>query len=267
MCKDLLNKVYLGDSSKIMVDFPAEFVDLIVTSPPYDQLRTYNGFVFEHKTMIDAMFHVLKPGGVCVWVVNDQVLNGAKTGTSFEQALYFRDSGWTWHDTMIYGKSHSIYPAKLRYPAVFEYMFIFSKGSPKTFNPIKDRRNKGVGRELVQSVRNPDGSMTSKKAKKVIGEFGARHNIWTYEIGNNQDTKDPFSHKHPASFPESLAKDHILSWSNEGDVVLDPMSGSGTTAKMAKLLRRNYVAIDCSEEYVELIKQRLSATKVPMRLF
>jgi site-specific DNA-methyltransferase (adenine-specific) len=171
---------------------------------------------------------------------------------------------------MIYRKSHSIYPCKNRYWQVFEYMFVFSKNiAPTVTNLIKDRRNKNYGRQLTGEDRQVDGSFNKNRSGRapVIGTFGVRHNVWDVEVGNNKTTKDKVAYKHPAIFPESLAKDHILSWSNPGDLVLDPMAGSGTVLKMSKLLGRNYCGIELSEEYIEdIIKPRLAATKIVKKL-
>lgn len=267
---NIKNQIFQGDSAKVLFTLPENSVDLIVTSPPYDAMRDYKGFTFDFKTIADGMHHVLKEGGVLVWVVNDGVEKGSKTGTCYEQALYFRDHGFVWHDTMIYRKSHSIYPSKSRYWQVFEYMFVFSKTvKPKTINLIKDRRNKNYGRLLTGEDRQVNGTFNTNRSKRtpVIGTFGVRHNVWDIEIGNNKTTKDRVAYKHPAIFPESLARDHIITWSNPGDIVLDPMAGSGTVLKQAKLLGRDYCGIELSQEYIdEIIKPRLAATKITKKL-
>lgn len=247
-----LNNFYIGESAKfIKENIPNNFVDLTVTSPPYDDLRKYNGFVFDYKSMLDQLYKVTKDGGVVVWVVGDETKNGCESLTSFKQALYAKEIGFN-VETMIWEKQTftATGALKYRYGQVFEYMYIFSKGNPKHFNPIKDRENKSNGRTKVgSSVRQKDGStkpMTSQS--KTINEFGQRFNIW--RINTEVSSKNRF---HPAQFPEQLALDHILSWSNEGDVILDPMCGAGTTCKMAWLNRRNFIGIDISEEYINNI--------------
>ncbi len=245
-----LNNFYIGESVKWMQDnMPSNFVDLTVTSPPYDNLRTYKGFEFDYQSMFEELYRITKPGGVVVWIVGDATINGSETGTSFKQALYAKDIGFNLHDTMIYEKAGFSNPSNNRYHQVFEYMFIFSKGRPKTFNPLKDRKNKWNGSWGNTSTRQKNGILI-KKEKTTCNEYGMRFNIWRYVNGKGFGQKDEISYRHPATFPEQLAQDHIVSWSNEGDIVLDPMCGSGTTCKMAYLNKRNFIGIDMSEEYI-----------------
>jgi site-specific DNA-methyltransferase (adenine-specific) len=238
-----------------MRTFPEGVIDLTVTSPPYDNLRTYKGYTFNFEEIAKELYRVTKDGGVVVWIVGDATINGSETGTSFKQALYFKEIGFNLHDTMIWNKGSFAFPSKNRYHQVFEYMFIFSKGKPNTLNPIKDRKNLYLG-DRGASGRNKDGIRNTGKST-VREEYGKRFNIWNYPIGGGHCTKDKIAYKHPAIFPEALAQDHILSWSNPGDIVLDPMCGSGTTCKMAKLNGRNYIGIDIAEEYVELARRRV----------
>jgi len=251
----MLNSIVCGNCVDVMKKIPDETVDLVVTSPPYDNLRTYNGYSFDFENIAQQLLRVLKPGGVVVWVVGDGTEKGSETGTSFRQALHFKDIGFNLHDTMIYQKHNFSNPSRTRYHQIFEYMFILSKGKPKTFNPIKDRKNVyggKVGSWGKNTVRQPDGSFKENK-RKTNSEYGMRYNIWRIITHNKKA-------KHPAMFPESLAEDHILSWSNEGDVVLDPMVGSGTTCKMAAKNNRAYIGIDISEEYCELARERISGS-------
>ncbi len=248
-----LNHIYHGDCVDVMRTFPDGVIDLTVTSPPYDNLRTYKGYDFNFEEIAKELYRVTKDGGVVVWVVGDATVKGSETGTSFKQALYFKDIGFRLHDTMIWnkGKFSAVGALKTRYAPVFEYMFVLSKGRPKTFNPIKDRKNKTAGQKITGRIRQKDGSFKEKSTVgKITKEYGQRFNIWEQapQQGNNI---------HPAPFPEQLAQDHILSWSNVGDLVFDPMCGSGTTCKMAKLNRRNYIGIDIAEEYVELARRRV----------
>jgi len=246
-----------GECDHIMSYWPKDCVDLVVTSPPYDTLRDYKGYSFNFESVANQLYRIIKPGGVIVWVVGDATINGSETGTSFKQTLYFINLGLNLHDTMIYAKRGFSKPSVVRYHQVWEYMFVFSKGKPKTFNPIKDRANiykRGGG----DAKRQKDGSV--KKGNKgglPLNKYGQRWNIWEYKIGGGNIATDKFVHNHPAAFPEQLAEDHIISWSNPGDYVLDPMCGSGTTCKMAKKLQRKYIGIDICEEYIELTQKRL----------
>jgi DNA modification methylase len=246
-----------GDCLEKLKDIPDNSIDLVVTSPPYDNLRTYEGSLewsFDiFKPIAKELARVIKKGGVIVWVVGDATIKGSETGSSFKQALYFKEEcGLNLHDTMIYAKGgQGATGSNLAYWQDFEYMFVFSKGKIVTFNPIEDRKNKVAPRTKLESQghRHSDGTV---KSKRVITrkEYGKRFNIWTmHESG----TRNP----HPAVFPEQLAHDHIISWSNKGDTVLDPFMGSGTTGKMAVLTDRKFIGIDKVEEYVEIAKKRI----------
>lgn len=256
------NSIVLGNSSEVLKKFDDEIIDLVVTSPPYDDLRDYNDksewnySVF--KSVADQLFRVMKKGGTMVWVVGDKTHKGAKSLTSFKQALYFQEIGFNMYDVIIYEKTGSGPPHPRRYFNTFEYMFVLTKGRPSTVNLLKDKLNKWGGKQTFGNVtrREKDGSLTDK-GKKVINKYGIRTNIWKYANGKGFTTKDKIAHKHPAIFPEKLAEDHILSWSNPGDLVLDPFGGSGTTIKKAMQLNRNWIYIDNVEEYCKLSIQRI----------
>jgi site-specific DNA-methyltransferase (adenine-specific) len=267
--KKMCNKIIFGNAIDVLSSLESNIVDLTVTSPPYDNLRTYNGkikdevvfengFSFPFVEMARELFRVTKPGGVIVWVVNDQVKNGGETGSSFKQALKFMEIGFTLYDTMIYHKNGAPFPESGRYSQVFEYMFVFSKGKPKTVNLLKDKPNRWAGHTNFgdPSKRQKDGDL-KKVDKFTISEYGTRYNVWYINNGAGFSSKDQIAFEHPAIFPESLAEDHILSWTNPGDVVLDPMAGSGTTLKMAKMNNRDYIGIDINEEYVDLCNRRV----------
>lgn len=255
-----LNKIYCDDSLNFMKsNIPDNFIDLTVTSPPYDDLRNYKGYVFNFEDTAKELLRVTSEGGIVVWVVNDKTHKGSETLSSFKQALYFRDIGFNIHDTMIYAKENWIPLTHNRYEQQFEYMFVLSKGKPKTFNPLTmptihsgktiNRSKSDLGEN--KSVRGRKHSLETPKEKR-------KPNIWTYKIGTNCTTKDTIAFKHPAVFPEKLAEDHILSWSNEGDIVFDPFTGSGTTCKMAKINKRKYIGIEISKDYVKIAEERLS---------
>ena len=252
-----LNKIICGDAIEVMQGLPADCVDLVVTSPPYDDMRSYNGYSFNFEGMVKGLFRVIKKGGVVVWVVGDQTIKGDETGTSFKQALHFKQAGFNLFDTMIYLKTpRGAVGNNNTYWQTFEYMFVFSKGAPKTINLIKDRENKEARNGDNSTKRLHDGSLLKQK-RAGYSKYGRRTNVWGYLIGKGHSASDDIAYKHPAIFPEKLVQDHILSWTKTGDVVFDPMCGSGTTCKMAKLNKRDFIGIDVSSEYCKIAEERL----------
>ena len=249
-----INQIICGDCLEVMKGLPDKCIDLTVTSPPYDNLRTYNGFNWDFEGVAKELYRVTKDGGVVVWIVADQTINGSETGNSFRQALYFKEIGFNIHDTMIYQKNSYPFPMSNRYYQQFEYMFVLSKGRPKTANLL---RCEAKGRKRKSTYRQTNGTTTETKYE-TGHDTRVRDNVWLFDTGYMRTTKDKIAYKHPAIFPEQLASDHILSWSNEGDLVLDPFMGSGTTAKMALLNGRNYIGIDISEEYCEIARKRIA---------
>jgi|SRR5690606_20032382 len=252
-----INKIYNENCLQTMAKMPDKFIDLTVTSPPYDDLRTYNGYCFDFENVAKELFRVTKQGGVVVWIVGDATVKGSETGTSFRQALYFNEIGFNLFDTMIYAKPpRGAVGNNKTYWQTFEYMFILSKGNPKTINLIADRKNK-ESRDGDNGTKRLENGDLLKVKRGGYSEYGRRTNIWEYGIGKGQSTKDNIAFEHPAIFPEQLANDHIISWSNEGDLVYDPFMGSGTTAKMAILNNRKYIGSEISKEYCEIAEQRL----------
>lgn len=258
-----LNHVYCQDCVSFMKRLGEECIDLTITSPPYDDLRNYNGYSFDCDSIAEGLFRVTRPGGVVVWVVGDKTVKGNKTLTSFKQALVFQKLGFNVHDVMIYKKKNTPFMRSNAYTNCFEYMFIFSKGSPKTFHPLKEPTIRH-GYEMLVSNKKADG--VNRKVLGRLNEKKVRTNIWEYAVGLGGSTRDRIAFKHPAIFPERLAEDHILSWSDEGDIVFDPMCGSGTTCKMARINSRNYIGCDISQEYVDLATERLNNLQVGLPL-
>lgn len=256
MSNSLLNQLHCANCSDFMPKLGSDSVDLVVTSPPYDKIRKYKGFDFDFEKIAEGLWDVIKPGGVCCWVVNDQVVNGGRTLTCFRQALFFQQLGFLVHDIIIFEKNTSMYQHKTRYGSVYEFIFVLSKGKMKTFNPIMIK-GKYPNYKRVNQVHRQE---TKTKKWKVL-EFNDKRikdNIWKYSVSLYGATKDKIAFQHPAVFPEKLAVDCIHSWSNEGDVVLDPMCGSGTVPKMAKLTNRKWIGVDISQEYIDLANQRLN---------
>lgn len=263
-----VDKIYNRDCLVGLDELEEKSVDLVVTSPPYDNLRQYNGFSVDFKKVISKLYSVVKDGGVIVWVVSDQTINGSETGSSFRQALMFLDTGFRLHDTMIYKKENYIPLTHNRYEQAFEYMFVFSKGKPKTFNPIMipcknagKVESYGLSRrksiDKAQAMRSDEETTyRATKDKKI------HPNIFEYTLGASKSG-------HPAPFPDKLAKDMILSWSNENDLVLDPFIGSGTTAIQCIYTNRHYIGFDISEDYCDMANSRISEARyrIPDTLF
>ncbi len=240
-----------------MKQMPDNSIDLTVTSPPYDNLRTYNGFSWDFEGVAKELYRVTKDGGVVVWIVGDKVKNGSETGTSFKQALFFMECGFNLHDTMIYAKNNPVPQAdKTRYTQAFEYIFVFSKGKPKTINRLMiECQHKGKVHYGKNKINDQN---CDRYVDRAVKDFKPKTNIWFYNVGINQSSKDKIASNHPAIFPEQLAQDHIISWSNEGDLVLDPFMGSGTTAKMELLNNRNFIGFEISKDYCDIANKRIS---------
>ena len=251
----ILNRFIVGNAAEVLMhDFSENCFDLTVTSPPYDDLRNYKGFSFDANTMLAAIYRVTKPGGVCIWVVGEKI-NDGRSLSSFNHAFMGRDCGFTVHDVMIYQKKNTTFMRSNAYTNCYELMIVFSKGKPKTFNPIMEP-TKRHGWETAVSNKGPDA--VNRKRPVELKRKKVRTNIWSYAVGFGGSTTDKIAFQHPAVFPEKLALDHILSWSDEGDSVLDPMCGSGTTCKMAQSVNRNWIGIDVSSEYINIADARLN---------
>lgn len=254
--------IICGRAESVLAGFPAASVDMWLTSPPYDGLRAYDGYTFDFEAIAAELYRVTKPGGVGVWVVADETKNGSESGTSFRQALGFMGLGFKLHDTMIY-ESHKPPLTHNRYEQAFEYMFVFSKGIPKTFNGITEK-SKQNGKIQGNSFRHDGANIKLMHSQEPTKEYRLRGNVWRYATGYGGSTNDTYAFDHPAMFPERLAEDHILSWSNPGDLILDPMCGSGTTCKMAIRHHRHFIGIDISPRYCDLARRRIGAVQTTL---
>ena len=251
----------LGDNKVMLKELSDDSIDLVVTSPPYDNLRTYDDTMEcwgwdDFTETANELCRVLKPGGVIVWVVGDATLNGSETGTSFRQALYFKEIGLNLHDTMIYNKENYTPLTHNRYEQCFEYMFVFSKGKPRVFNPIKIDCKFGGKVEKYRKTQTDKKQAIRPRVDdeyRVTSDLKIHPNIFTYTCGQVRSG-------HPAAFPDGLARDMILSWSNEGDTVLDPFMGSGTTGRFANALGRDFIGIEIVPRYFEIAKDRIGNT-------
>lgn len=268
--------LYNEDNLKVLKEMAENNVDCIITSPPYDDIRNYENTLnwnYEiFQKLAKQLYKVLKPGGVCVWIVADSTINGSETGNSFRQALYFKEIGFNLHDTMIYAK-HNPTPntgGGTRYQQSFEYMFVFSKGKPKTVNLLLEPRRNECNDKRTFRIRkfnrNKQGEFAQQEHLHEIKENVPRSNIWTYKVGLYNTTSDKIAFEHPAIFPEQLAKDHILTWTNENDIVLDPFMGSGTVGKICKELNRTFIGIEIVEKYYNIAGERIRGYKIQEEL-
>ena len=262
-----INKIIEGNCVEIMEFFNENIIDLTITSPPYDNLRSYNGYDFPFQDIVKQLYRVTKPGGVVVWIVADATIKGSETGTSFKQALYFKEIGFNLHDTMIFQKTNPIPQIyRKRYNNIFEYMFVFSKGEVKTHNAIKvECLHAGLQLNGTTYKNYSKGEQKREKLANPVKKEKIKGNIWEYVVGKKAEDQE--AKGHPAPFPCALARDHIFSWTNKNDLVLDPMNGSGTTCISAFKLGRNYIGIDISKEYCEIARERLKNHKQQLKIF
>lgn len=255
--ENLKNTIVNGNCLELMIGIESNSIDMVLTSPPYDNLRSYKGYLFPVEAIIKELFRVVKVGGVVVWVVNDATIDGSETGTSFKQAILFKELGFNIHDTMIFRKKNPIPQIyRRRYNNEFEYMFVFSKGQVATHNPIMiDCIHAGLELNGTTYKNYSKHEQKREKMANPVKSQKVKGNIWEYVVGKNAEDQE--AKGHPAPFPCELARDHISSWSNIGDIVLDPMCGSGTTCKIARQLGRNFIGMDISEEYCEIARKRV----------
>ena len=247
-------KLIQGDCLEKMQELQDSSIDLTVTSPPYDNLRTYNGnneLWGEHvwRDVIAELYRVTKDGGVVVWVVADATIKGSETGTSFKQALHAMDCGFRLHDTMIWGKPNPIPRTHNRYEQAFEYMFVLAKGKPATWSPVKVP-SKMAGKPRTGTMQHDASGVRATKHK---GGVTAALKV----PGNVRLAAGESKTSHPAPFPEKLAHDHIISWSNPGDTVLDPFMGSGTTGVACVNTGRKFIGIERDPDYFEIARSRI----------
>ena len=250
-----LDKIHCGDNCDLLGQLPRECIDLVVTSPPYDDLRTYGGHSWDFFGVAWQLKRVLKPGGVIVWVVADATKDGSETGSSMEQALHFKRLGMNLHDTMIYKQAGTgAKGSNLAYWQAWEYMFVLSNGAPKTVNRLADRANTKAGMIAASGNSQKVAAVGTRaeRGERVVPEFSVRQNVWEFPAHDGEGTQ------HPAPFHFDLARDHIATWSNPGDVVLDPFSGSGTTAKAAKEFGRRFIGLEVNPEYCAIAERRIA---------
>jgi site-specific DNA-methyltransferase (adenine-specific) len=258
------NRIVRSDNLVAMKQLPNESIPLTVTSPPYDGLRTYDGHVeWDFMAVARELYRLTMPGGVVVWVVQEQIIDGSETGETSRQRLAFANIGFRLHHTMVMGKLGGHQHSPGRYGRPPEYAFILSKGKPRYFCPLRDKPNKEAGRVKVFKNRHRDGHFDPVKHQKV-NRFGIRPPVWFYPTGKNNSASEKYAFDHPALMPEKMAEDHIRSWSKVGDLVFDPFAGAGTTLKMAMLNYRRYLGFEVNPKYVKIAKRRLLEAEAKM---
>jgi DNA modification methylase len=250
----VLDKIHNENCLNTLERLEDNYIDMVITSPPYDNLRDYKGFEFEFEKIANELYRTVKKGGVVIWVVGDSTVKGSETGTSFKQALYFKEIGFNLNDTMIYYKNNPIPTNGKRYHQHFEYIFCLSKGTPNTFNPImEDCKYTGVAN---MKNRGKSGDKNYKKIERTKTKKVG--NVFFYSVGGGISTKDKIAFEHPAIFPEKLVEDQIITWSNENDIVYDPFMGSGTVAKIARVHNRKWFGSEVSKDYCKIAEKRLN---------
>ncbi len=270
LSKTFVNKIHCCDGIVGMRMLPDNCIPLTVTSPPYDDQRCYGNHKWSFETftkIADQLYRLTIPGGVVVWVVQDGMKNGSLSGTSARQWLHFQEIGFNL-DSMIILACQGWRPQTRRYANQFHYGFVLSKGSPRTFNPIRDRENTSAGQRLRSSRRNKKGmAVTTYNSSCLrLGEDNYRTNIWFCDVGWGKTTKDWYVYEcHPALMPEDMARDLIVSWSRPGELAFDPMAGAGTTCKMALLTNRRYLGFEIHEPYFRIAQRRLWDAQVRQR--
>ncbi len=258
------NQIILADCVKGMKSLPDDIIPLTVTSPPYDDLRTYDGLAdWDFLDVANELYRITMPGGVVVWVVQEQIIDGSESGESSRQRLAFANVGFRLHHTMVMGKSGGHQWSPGRYGRPLEYAFILSKGKPRHFSPLRDKPNREAGRLKVFTNRQQDGSFRKKKKAKVH-PFGFRSAVWSYPTGKHHTAQEDYAFGHPALMPEQMAEDHILSWSRVGDLVFNPFAGAGTVLKMALLNHRRYLGFEINPRYVEIARRRLKEAEAAL---
>lgn len=255
-----INKIYNENCLDTMKKMNSNFIDAIITSPPYDDLKKYNGYSFNFKSIANELYRVLKEGSVLVWIVNDRIKNGSETGTSFKQALYFKEIGFNLHNTMIWNKTNPMPQIQHnRYLDAFEYMFILSKGTVKKFNPIRINC-KNAGDQYKYTTKHPSENKDRIKKNFQINKTKILNNVWNVAVSKLKTT-------HPATSPQKLIDKHIITWTKEKDLVYDCFSGSGTTAISCIKYNRNFICSEISKQYVELSNKRIKEVKAQNKLF
>ena len=258
------NQIILADCVQGMKGLPSEIIPLTVTSPPYDDLRTYDGLAeWDFMNVARELYRITMPGGVVVWVVQEQIINGSESGESSRQRLAFANIGFRLHHTMVMARTSGYQFSHARYGRPLEDAFILSKGPPRYFCSIRDQKNKSAGQSRNKTNRNPDGSF-DRAGRWTTNPYGVRGPIWLYHTGKHHTAKEDYAFDHPALMPEQMAEDHIVSWSKVGDLIFDPFAGAGTTLKMAMLNHRRFLGFEINPKYVKLARRRLKKAETAM---
>lgn len=253
-----LNKIHHFDAVVGLRLLPADCIDLTLTSPPYDWIRDYNGTFdpakFPFVRIAEELYRITAPGGVVLWITRDQQQDCCESGTSAKQMLYFKNIGFN-VQTMIVD-SISARHRRYCYGMPPQFCFVLSKGRPKAFHPIRDKPNTEPGRIKSWSARNRDGRIRKGKPKE-IPKYGRRSHIWLYPTGFGLVSDDPLPRNAPAPMVETVAGDLMLSYSNPGDLILDPMAGLGTTGKVAVKLNRQFIGFERVRKYCDVANDRV----------
>ena len=253
-----VNKIICEDNITYLKTLPDECIDFVITSPPYDALRDYNGYKLDLHGLGVELLRVLKDGGICVMVIQDSTRDFAKSLTSFRTIVDWCDNiGFRLFECNIYNRQGTEGAWwKKRFRVDHEYMPIFLKGKrPQYFDKENIKIPSKHGGKIMTgaNIRTKNGQTGSRKVK--INPTKCPGTVMTF--GNTCGGESKLKSKHPAVFPNMLAYDMIECFCPEDGTVLDPFNGSGTTTLAAKCLGRNYIGIDVSEEYNKIARERL----------
>lgn len=265
---DWVDKVHCMECVEGMEMLPDDCVDLVVTSPPYDAVRKYNGFAFDlHQT--GAQIHrVLKDGGIAAMVIQDQTKDFGKSLTSFRTIIDWCDSfGFKLFECVIYRKNGSEGAWwKHRFRVDHEYIPLFLKGDRPAYFDKQPLRvpSKHGGKVMSGSGNRRTDGATNGTVRREINATKCRGTIWNYLMAGD---KNPLKRKHPAVFPDAIPSDLIQCFCPPGGIVLDPFIGSGSTAVQALKHERHFIGFDISQEYCDLCNQRLEKDVETATLF
>lgn len=259
MSMSVMGHLSIADAIEHASTLASDSVDLVLFSPPYDGVRDYRGnWTLDLPALGSELLRVVKDGGFAVMVIADGTKNQRKSMTTFRTAVAWEDAGWSLFESVIYsrdGRPGAWWATRFRVD--HEHILMFYKGKrprPVTHHDGLRVPSKHAGKKWTGTQRLTDGTLV--KTSATVAADKCRGTIWHYATSNSEGNRTKA--KHPATFPDALARDVILALSAPGDVVYDPMMGSGTSVVIAAQEGRRWLGNDFFAEYVEIAQQRLA---------